>query len=104
MALTLSSLATMMVQVPITARLGGSPNYNPTGDAVALAFIAGTAKPTTPDWQPGSWATDPGPTYLAQALVGPSAFVLSPGTYQIWVKVTDNPEQPVLMAGQLVIE
>lgn len=93
-----------MVQVPITARLNGSPNYDPTGDAVQLAFIAGTAKPTDADWRPGTWGIDPGPTYLAQCLVGPNAVVLAPGTYQVWVKVTDNPEQPVLMAGQLVIE
>lgn len=102
----LSSLSTEMVQVPIEARLGGSTNSDPTKDLVQLAFIAGTGKPGTSDWNAGSWATDPGPEYLAQCLVGPGpgGVVLQIGTYQIWVKITDNPEIPVLQAGQLVIE
>lgn len=101
----LSSLSTEMVQVPINARLGGSPNYNPTADMVQLAFMAGTSKPGTSDWNAGTWATDPGPEYLAQCLVGPNTGVVLPvGTYAIWVKVTDSPEVPVLQAGQLVIE
>jgi hypothetical protein len=103
-ALTISSLSRVMVQVPVTARLNGSPNYDPTGDVVAMAFIPGPAKPDGDDWHVGSWGTDPGPTYLAQCLVGPDAVELTPGTYQIWVKVTDAPEQPVMQAGQLVIE
>lgn len=105
MDLTFSSLATMQVQVPITARVNGDLSYDPTGDAVQMAFIIGAAKPAAADWHAGTWTTDPGPEYLAQCLVGPNGgVVLDPGTYQIWVKITDNPEQPVIQAGQLVIE
>jgi hypothetical protein len=104
--ITISSLATLMIQVPISARLNGSPNYNPTGDIVQLAFMAGDNKPTTPDWQTGSWAIDPGPEYLAQCLVGPTGTVtLAVGTWSIWVKVLDNPETPVLPdVGTLIVD
>lgn len=104
--IVLSSLATMMVQVPIEARLNGNPNYNPTNDVVKLAFMPGIIKPATPDWNTGSWATDPGPEYLAQCLVGPTGTITVPiGTYNIWVTVFDSPETVVLQTrSQLIIE
>lgn len=103
---TISSLATLMVQVPITARLNGSPNYNPTGDLVQLAFMPGAVKPGNTDWTTGSWATDPGPEYLAQCLVGPAGAVTLPiGAWTIWVRIVDSPEIPVLPdCGILIVD
>ena len=104
MNLTLSSLSTDYVQVPVSAAIDGA-NYNPTPDTVQLAFMAPGASPGTSDWHTGSWDTPSAGTYMAQVLIGPAAggIVLTPGTYTIWVKVTDNPEVPVRTPGFLVI-
>lgn len=90
-----SSLATLQVQVPISATLNGQTAYNPTADVVQFAFVAPVpnVKPATLDWHNGSWVTNPGPVYVAQCLVGPTGVVtLAVGTYAIWVKIIDNPE------------
>lgn len=103
-----SSLATLQVQVPISAVLNGTVSYDPTGDVVAMAFMAPGATPGSSDWHTGSWTTAPGPVYLAQCLVGPSngGVPLAGGVYAIWVKVTDNPEIfiPPGGVGTLTIE
>lgn len=102
--INISSLATMNVQIPVSATIGGTI-YNPTSDAVAMAFIPSAAKPQSADWNVGSWDTAPGPTYMAQCLIGPNGGVtLATGVYTVWVKITDNPEQPIAAVGQLTIE
>jgi hypothetical protein len=51
----------------------------------------------------GNWVTEGG-IYYAQALVGPgSSSILAVGFYDVYVKVTDNPEVPVIRAGLLEI-
>lgn len=80
---------------------------NPTGDVVQFAFPAVGVNPVT--WYSGSWETDTdtlGTTiYVARCNVGPSGTVaLSAGTYDVWVKVTDNPEVPVVKVGELVVQ
>ena len=97
-------LASSLQYIPIIVTcLGG----NPTTDTVQMAFTATGVDPQPADWQTASWDTSAtlGPNqYLAQCLVGPGGTVaLTNGTYQIWVKVTDNPEIPQLPAGQLLI-
>lgn len=102
--ITLSSLSTEYVQVPVSATAAGVP-VNPTSDQVQFAFMP-TGNPAGADWHLGSWETIAPDTYLAQILVGPGSggIPLAAGTtYQIWVKVTDNPEQPVRQVGLLKI-
>jgi len=103
-----SSLATLQVQVPISAILNGVANYNPTGDVVQFAFMPPRIKPADSDWHAGTWTTNPGPEYMAQCLVGPrtGGVVLAVGEYVIWVKVVDNPEDfvPPGGVGTLTIE
>lgn len=101
--ITISSLSTEYVQVPISATAAGTP-VNPTSDQVQFAFLA-TGNPTTSDWVLGSWETIAPNTYIAQCLVGPAGGVtLTAGTtYTIWIKVTDNPETPVRQVGLLKI-
>jgi hypothetical protein len=96
--------STLYVQVPIQATVSGTP-YDPTGDAVAMAFMPGSGQPGSGDWNTGSWQTTAQGIYLAQCLVGPenSGVVLAPGTYAVFVKITDNPEVPVLPSGSLQI-
>jgi hypothetical protein len=106
--LSLSSLSTVYVQVPVEATVNGISDYNPTGDPVLLAFLPPGTNPGVSDWKPGSWqsvAATSGTVFLAQCLIGPGTggVTLTPGTYRIWVKVTDNPEIPVDDVGILQI-
>lgn len=107
MALTLSVLSLEYVKIPVAAIKLGSP-VDPTGDVIAMAFPVSGVEPVAGDWKTGSWeiSTYNGvTTYLARCLVGPGgAIALAIGTYDIWIKITDNPEIPVIHAGQLVIQ
>lgn len=102
-----SVLATLQVQVPVSALLNGQINYNITGDIVQFAFMIPGQNPGVGDWHNGSWITNPGPVYMAQCLVGPAGTVtLAVGVYTIWIKVIDNPEifVPAGGVGTLTIE
>lgn len=99
----ISQLATSLQYVPvIVTAMGG----NPTTDTVMMAFTTGT-DPQPGDWKTAAWDTSAplgSNQFLAQCLVGPGGTVqLAAGQYAIWVKVTDNPEIPILPAGQLGI-
>jgi hypothetical protein len=101
----MSRLSTQYVQVPVEAIISGAA-YNPTGDIVRMAFMSGWALPEDSDWLAASWSDSTAPgIYLAQCLVGPQngGKDLGPGTYAIWVQITDSPEIPVFTPGSLVI-
>lgn len=105
--LGMSRLATMYYLVPLTAARSGSP-YDPTGDAVQFAFVPqATQVPGNSDWVTGSWDTDTSSLlypYSAKCLVGPAGTItLGLGTYYAYLKVTDSPEIPVLLAGILQV-
>lgn len=97
MELEISSLSLQYVKVPVTATLAGVA-VNPTADVVQMAFPTPGTPPVT--WYTAAWETDSTasvPVYLARTTIGPGGTAaLAPGTYEIWVKVTDNPEIPVL--------
>jgi hypothetical protein len=99
-----SVLSLQYVQVPVTA-FGTAGTYNPTDDSVQFSFTPANYPVTEPSvWITGSWATFPGPAYYAQCLVGPGgATALTIGTYQLWLKITDSPEVPVLQPTLLTI-
>lgn len=104
----LSQLATQYVFVPISATEAGI-SYNPTADVVQFAFMpTATQVPQNTDWVSGGWDTNTTNVlypYSAKCLVGPAGTVtLGIGTYIIYVKITDNPEIPVLIGGQLQIQ
>ena len=103
----MSQLATEYVLIPVSATKAGV-SYNPTSDTVQFAFMpTPTQVPQSADWQTGAWDTDTTNVlypYSAKCLVGPSGTItLGIGTYVIYVKITDNPEIPVLIAGQLAV-
>lgn len=104
--LTVSTASLEYVRVPM-AGLAAGQAVDPTGDTVAMAFLAGAGPPESGDWKTAGWDTDPStypPTYWAQCLVGPAGTVtLTAGVYSVWVKVTDSPETPVKRAGQLKV-
>lgn len=105
--LGISHLSTQYYLVPVAATKAGV-SYNPTGDSVAFAFAAtATYVPQSGDWVTGSWSTNTASVlypYNAQCLIGPSGTTtLGIGTYYVYVRVTDSPEIPVLVCGQLQI-
>ena len=105
--ITRSVLSREFVSVAITATAAGSP-VNPTSDAVEFAFTAPATDPAPGDWKTGSWdgtePRPPGSAYIAHCLVGPGGTVELPvGRYTMWVRVTDNPEVPVIPFGLLHI-
>ena len=106
--ISLSQLATQYVFVPVSVTKEGLP-YNPTGDTVVFAFMpTATQVPQLADWQSASWDTDTTNVlypYSAKCLVGPAgAITLGIGTYIVYIKITDNPEIPVLIGGQLQVQ
>lgn len=104
--ITMSALSTQYVQIPVAVTVSGTP-YDPRADSVMFAFkLPGTGNPGGADWHPGSWDIAFPGSYLAQCLVGPAnggVEMPQTGTYTIWVKITDNPEVPVVTAGLLEI-
>jgi len=110
--LTTSSQSTVYVRVVVTSELPNGTTVNPTSDTVQFAFIGpyastGTASSNPPTstttYCSGSW--DSGTPYTAKCLIGPNGGVttLTTGAYQVWIKITDNPEVPVLLAGPLLV-
>lgn len=101
--LVISQLSVQYVHCSVAATLGGV-DVDPTGDIVALAFVPQGTTPAPTDFVTGSWvqdATTVPTTHFARVLIGPppGAIVLTPGLVDIYLKITDNPETPVLKAG-----
>lgn len=110
--LAISAVSTQYIYVPVTATLPNGNTINPTSDTVQFAFLGpfnsvSQAIEQTPtsatNWQTASWAS--GTPYTAQCLVGPNGGVvaLAIGTYAIYLKITDNPEIPVLYSGPVSV-
>jgi hypothetical protein len=108
---TLTQPATSVnyVQVQVIATLDGAA-YDPTGDAVAVAFVPQPQYGPPPDpasgqWNTAGWETDPGPVYWASCLTGPSGggVSLTAGAYAVAVMVTDDPAVPVMWGPVLVV-
>lgn len=103
----MSHLSLMDYLVPVSATQAGAA-YNPTADVVQFAFMpTPTQVPGNADWQTGSWDTSTASVlfpYNAKCLVGPGGTItLGIGTYVTYVKISDNPQVPVLIAGYLQI-
>ena len=95
--LQISSLSTQYVRVPVVEVTGADP----TTDPVTFAFPLPNQEPAS--FFAGSWQTLNG-IYYARCLVGPSgAATLPVGFYDVYVKISDNPEIPVLLAGLLEV-
>lgn len=98
----ISALSLERVKVEVAATVNGVA-YNPTVDTVVMAFKRPKDTPDTADWKTASWETIAG-KYYARALVGPGGVIeLTAGRWDVWVKVTDNPEVPVKDAGQIEV-
>lgn len=102
MSLVVSPLSLVYVKQQVSAVKSGAV-YDPTGDTVQLAFLPFGQQPASGDWKAASWETISS-KYYARCLVGPGgAITLTNGRYQIWVKITDNPEIPVLRGDEITV-
>lgn len=99
--LTVPAASTQYLKVPISATVNGGV-FNPSADNVSFAFPRPGVAPST--WFSGSWETVSG-TYYARVLIGPTGGVvtLGVGLYNVFVKISDNPESPVVDGGTLEI-
>lgn len=106
--ISISHLSLQYVGVPVKPLLLTGQPFNPTADPVAMAFMPTAYQvPVLSDWKTAVWAVRSSNVlepYAAACLVGPGGTIqLGIGTYIIYLKVTDNPEIPVLTGGQLQI-
>ena len=103
--ITRSVLDTRYVAIPVTATGTNGQPINPSTDSVQMAFVPQGVNPGSGDWHAGSWAATANGGYEAQCLVGPANGGTTPGigVFQIWVKITDSPEVPVIPADLLQI-
>ena len=101
-----SPLTVEYVRVSVGAVVEGAA-INPTADTVNMAVVPTGTLPDTPDWKAATWETDASTdpdTYYAKLLVGPAPGVvtLTAGRiYDVYVRVTDNPEIVVRRDGAL---
>ena len=102
-----SHLALKYVFIPVNVTKLGV-GYNPTGDTVQFCFMpTATQVPQPSDLISGSWdtyANDILYPYHAKCLVGPGGAInLGIGLYIISIKITDSPEIPFDIVGQLQV-
>ena len=87
------------VAVNVSSTVAGV-RVDPTTDPVFMAFKEDGDYPVSGDFVAASWETNSTTTpttYTALCLVGPGGTIaLTAGTWQVFVKITDNPEVPVL--------
>ena len=89
----------------------GNP-YDPSGDAVEVAYAPITSPPTefdpdTATWYASSWSVQAGPpvTYWVNFMPGPlnGGANLPAGSYTVTGRITDNPAVPILDGCYLVL-
>ena len=100
----ISALSKEFIRVPVTATEAGA-SVNVSLQPVAIAVIPTGTTPVTLDWKTAEWevdaTTDPD-TYYARLVIGPTStnVTLTAGEiYDVYVRVTDNPEVPIRNTG-----
>lgn len=103
----INPLSTEFIRVPVAATENGAAIDVSLQD-VEMAVIPTATQPVSGDWKSAEWETDSSAapsTYHARMLVGPASsnITLTAGQiYDVFVRVTDNPEIPVRNAGAVV--
>ena len=95
----ISVLSRVYIKSPITATVAGSI-VDVTGDAVEMAIVVAKTDVTDGDFHSATWVAG-----SAAILVGPggspSIGTFAPDFYDVYIRITDNPETPVLFAGTI---
>lgn len=86
---------------PVTVVDAAGAAVDPTGDPVQVAFRA-VRDPSALTWQAAEWDPDAA-TPTIRVLLGATPFVLAAGVYRTYLKVTDNPEAPILDLGTVYV-
>jgi hypothetical protein len=105
----LSVASTEYVRAYVRSTVGGV-NADPTLDTVQMGFVPSTgnspgdAPATFYDavWEPNG--PDAQGRYIAACLIGPDGgtATLAAKRWQVWIKISDDPETPVLPVGILI--
>ena len=97
-----STLTVQYVRFKVTAYNASGVAMNIGSDVVQVAFTLPGINPINADWKTAAW----GDTVLgiAQILIGPgTTSVLTVGDYDVYVKITDSPEVPVILVDRVRI-
>lgn len=70
-----------------------------TTQPVSMAVVTPNVQPVVADWAAAEWAEQ----NTARLLFGPEQNSLSAGVYNVWIKITDSPEIPVMKAGTITV-
>jgi hypothetical protein len=99
-----SSVDFLTVQVDST-RGGEIPGVTLSAQAVAIALLPRGQDPDDATaWLGASWFGAAGAVRSAGILIGPgTSNVVPEGTYEVYVRVIDNPTSPVGQAGRLTV-
>lgn len=78
---------------------------DPTTDEASMAFVPrGSGNPTDADWKTATWGNSANGWYALACLIGADTSVpLVAGMYDVWIRVVDEPETPIVLAGALEV-
>lgn len=99
----MSALSREYVHVAVTAADVDNTPVDPSSSAVEIAIVTAGTSVADGDFDDATWDALGDDPYVAKVLVGPggspSVTTLTAGTtYDVYVRVTDSPEVPVLYA------
>jgi hypothetical protein len=94
-----SALSKQYIRVIVKAKDENGVDIVIGSDVVEFAFMLNGNDPASLDWKTGAW----GAANVARIMIGPgtAAALVAGNQYQVWVRVTDNPEVPVLKVDAL---
>lgn len=104
----IAATSTQYIWVPVRADHPISGATNLSTAIVEVAVVVGTPAPTA--WKLATWESTADTVngvsgyWLAKVKVGPAgAVTLTPGTHEVWIRLTTTDEAPVLKAGELTV-
>jgi hypothetical protein len=106
--MTMTIETTNAIRIPLSSteylKVWITADVTLSAQTVYMAVIPARGRPTAPDWKPADWTGSPGTTRAAMLFVGAeSDNVIAIGDWDVWVKVSDNPEIPTDPAGRLTV-
>lgn len=103
--LKVAAISVAYLRLRVIAKENGQLK-DPTGDDVEFGFTSiHVINPTPEEWYAGSWETE-GLKYYARILAGPGTdvdFLEAGETYNVWIKIYDDPETPAHLAGLVYV-
>lgn len=103
--LRINSQSLEYVKVPVFAKKAGVA-YDPSTDVVEMTFVQSETLPANPTWYDATWEPRTG-GQSARCLVGPAPGVVQltadHDPWYVFIKISDNPEVPVIEAGPIEV-